>query len=144
VTITPRGGLVEDGNGNQALAYGVIVNLYEPHLDRYGQQLQGPGFGQNSWIALEQATDQMVQEFRQSNRNMRIIRSHENIEVNGERALSTYLSNDSPIRGRETNWLVTVEHPEGLLFLVFTAPDRDLRDYEQAFRQMLYSVRINR
>jgi len=147
-TIAPRGGLVDDGNGNQALAYGVIVNIYEPQLDRYGQSLQGPGYGQgsrqDSHALLEQATNQLVQELRLSNRNMRVVRSHEDISVNGSDALSTYLSNDSPIGGRETNWLVTVQRPDGLLFLVFTAPDRDYQNYESAFQQMLYSVRINR
>jgi len=147
-TIAPRGGLVDDGNGNQALAYGVIVNIYEPQLDRYGQSLQGPGYGQgsrqDSHTLLEQATNQLVQELRLSNRNMRVVRSHEDISVNGSDGLSTYLSNDSPIGGRETNWLVTVQRPDGLLFLVFTAPDRDFQSYESAFQQMLYSVRINR
>jgi hypothetical protein len=152
MTITPRGGMVDDGNGNQALAYGVIVNIYEPHQDRYGQQLQGPGYGQgseqgsrqDSHALLDQATDQLIQELRQSNRNMRVVRPHEDISVNGSAATSTYLSNDSPLGGRETNWLVTVQRPEGLLFLVFTAPDRDFQSYERAFQQMLYSVRINR
>jgi hypothetical protein len=37
-----------------------------------------------------------------------------------------------------------VQHPEGLMFLVFTAPDRDFQSYENAFQQMLYSVRISR
>jgi len=152
MTITPRGGMVDDGNGNQALAYGVIVNIYEPHQDRYGQQLQGPGYGQgsgqgsrqDSHALLDQATDQLIQELRQSNRNMRVVRPHEDISVNGSAATSTYLSNDSPLGGRETNWLVTLQRPEGLLFLVFTAPDRDFQSYERAFQQMLYSVRINR
>ena len=128
------------------------MNIYEPQLDRYGQSLQGPGFGQgsaqgsrqDSHTLLEQATNQLVQELRLSNRNMRVVRSHEDISVNGNDALSTYLSNDSPIGGRETNWLVTVQRPEGLLFLVFTAPDRDFQSYESTFQQMLYSVRINR
>jgi len=152
MTITPRGGMVDDGNGNQALAYGMIVNIYEPHQDRYGQQLQGPGYGQgpgqgsrqDAHALLDQATDQLIQELRQSNRNMRVVRPHEDISVNGSDATSTYLSNDSPLGGRETNWLVTVQRPEGLLFLVFTAPDRDFQNYERAFQQMLYSVRINR
>jgi hypothetical protein len=39
---------------------------------------------------------------------------------------------------------VTVEHPEGLLFFVFTAPERDFQAYESAFREMLRSVRIKR
>ncbi|MBI2818271.1 MAG: M48 family metalloprotease [Acidobacteria bacterium] len=151
-TIAPRGGMVNDDNGNQALAYGVIVNIYEPHLDAYGQRLKGRGYGQgsgqgsrqDSHSLLEQATDELVQELRQSNRNMRVVRSHEDISVNGSDALSTYISNESPIGGRETNWLVTVQRPEGLLFLVFTAPDRDFQSYESAFQQMLYSVRTNR
>jgi predicted Zn-dependent protease len=150
-TIAPRGGMVNDGNGNQALAYGVIVNIYEPQLERYNQQLQGPDYGQgagqgsrqDSRALLMEATDQLVQELRLSNRNMRVVRSREDISVNGSDALSTYLSNDSPIGGRETNWLVTVQRPDGLMFLVFTAPDRDFQNYEGTFQQMLYSVRIN-
>jgi hypothetical protein len=143
VTITPRGGMVNDGNGNQALAYGVLVNLYEPHADRAGQQLQGPGFGQTSSVSIETATDQLVASFQQSNRNMRVVRYHENISVDGERGLSTYLSNDSPVPGgaRETNWLVTLPNANGLLFLVFTAPEREFQSYEQVFQKILYSLR---
>ena len=146
VTIAPRYGMVQDGNGNQAQAYGVLVNLYEPHADRYSQKLQGPGFGQGSGMPAEESTDQLVETLRQSNPNMRVLRRHEGIDVNGERGLSTYLSSDSPIPrgGRETNWLVTLPRPEGLLFLVFTAPEREFRDYEDAFQQMLYSVRVKR
>lgn len=150
VTIAPRNGMVQDGNGNQAMAYGALVNLYEAHTDRYRQQLQGSGSGQNphqdSHIYLEQNTDQLVQELRLSNRNMRVIRSHEDINVNGSDALSTYLSNDSPIPGggRETNLLVTMQRPEGLLFFIFTAPERDFQTYDDVFQRMLYSVRLKR
>ncbi len=143
-TIAPRGGMVNDGRGNQAMAYGVVVNIYEPNSDRYGAQLQGPGFGQGSGMSAEQATDQLVQELRQSNPNMRVLRRQGNIDVSGQRGLSTYLSNDSPIQGggRETNWLVTLPRPEGLLFFVFTAPEREFQSYENAFQRMLYSVRV--
>jgi hypothetical protein len=145
VTIAPRGGMIADANGNQAMAYGLVVSIFEPHAERYGQQLQGPGFGQGGMPA-EEATDQLVQELRQSNRNMRVIRRHQPIDVGGQRGLSTYLSNDSPIQGvaRETNWLVTLPRPEGLLFFVFTAPEREFQNYENAFQQMLYSVRVKR
>lgn len=149
ITIAPSGGLVDDGNGNQALAYGVIVNIFEPpRVNSYGRQLQGPGYGQGAGQSgatlLEGNTDQLIQEFRLSNRNMRVVRSREAINVGGERGLSTYLSNDSPIQGggHETNWLITLPRPEGLLFLVFTAPERDFQAYENTFQQMLYSVRL--
>jgi hypothetical protein len=144
MTIAPSNGFVNDGNGNQALAYGVIVNIFETHSDRYGQQLQGPGFGQASGMPVEEATDQLVQALRQSNKNMRLLRRHERINLNGATGLSTYLSNDSPIQGggRETNWLVTLPRPDGLLFLVFTAPEREFASYENSFQQILHSVRV--
>jgi hypothetical protein len=147
MTITPRGGLVDDGQGNQALAYGVIVNLFEPSWYGYGQQLQGPGFGQGRGgddARLEQSTDQLVQELRLSNRNMRVVRYREVIRVDGDGALSTYFSNDSPLGGLETVWLVTVDRPDGLLFMVFTAPEQEFRLYEGTFHEMLRSVRITR
>lgn len=143
VTIAPRDGLVRDANGNQALAYGVLVNIYEPHFDgAYGQRLQSEGYGQNSGMSLESATDRLIEELRHSNQRMRIIRNREDIRVDGQRALSIYFSNDSPLGGRETDWLVTLQRPEGLLFLVFTAPERDFQRYDNAFQQMLYSVRV--
>jgi len=49
LTITPRGGLIDDGQGNQALAYGAILNIFEPRGTNYGgQQLEGPGYGQRA------------------------------------------------------------------------------------------------
>ena len=149
LTIAPPGGLIDDRQGNQALAYGVIVNIFAPQSDSYGgQQLQGPGYGQGSAQAsatrLQQSTDRLVQELRLSNRDMRVIRRGEAVRVDGAPALSTYLSNSSPSGGRETDWLVTMEHPEGVLFLVFTAPESEFQSYEGPFHEMLRSIRIKR
>jgi RNA recognition motif len=48
VTITPCGWLVDD-NGKQALAYGILINIFEPHSDgdKYSQRLQGYGYGRD-------------------------------------------------------------------------------------------------
>ena len=150
-TFVPRGGMVEDGRGNQALAYGVLVNIYEPPPTRtnYGQRLQGRGFERGSAPTaaseLEDATDSLVDAFRESNGNMRVARYHEPLRVDGLNALSTMLTNDSPFAGlRETNRLVTMQHPDGLLFMVFTAPEGEYHGYEAAFQQMLQSARIAR
>lgn len=148
IAITPNRGVVDDGRGNQALAYGVIVNVYEPQSDQYRQS---EGYGQSSRTSqddaqahrlLEQSTERLIEELRHSNPGMRLIRRHDDIEVDGERAVSTYLSNDSPLGGRETDWLVTVQRPEGLLLFVFVAPDRDFQNYDDTFRSMLDSVRF--
>ena len=144
-TITPDNGLVDDGRGNRALAYGVIVNIYEPRADSYYRsRLQGEGYGQPSELSMENATHLLIEELRRSNQGMRIIRSSEHVRVDGQRALSTDLSNESPLGGRETDWLITVPHPDGLLFFVFVAPDSEFRSYNHTFRVMLDSVRFRR
>ncbi len=144
VTIAPRDGMVNLSAGNQALAYGVVVSVYEPQSERYSQQLQGPGSRQVSETTAQQATSQLIEELRQSNQNMRVVRRAVRVDFDGQQGLSTFLSNDSPIQGagRETNWLVTLPRPEGLLFFVFTAPEREFQSYERTFQQMLYSVRL--
>ncbi|MBI1750911.1 MAG: M48 family metalloprotease [Acidobacteria bacterium] len=132
VTFAPEGGLVDDGHGNAALAYGVIVNIFEPHANRYSQ------------VTLEDATDQLIDDLRHSNPAMRISRRHERVRIGGERALSTYLTNDSTAGGKEYLWLVTVLRPDGLVYFVSVAPERDYDDYDQAFQNMLSSVRFPR
>ena len=99
-----------------------------------GSRGYGQASGQNAATRLEEATDRLIQELRLSNRNMRVIRNREALQVDGGRALSTYLSNDSPVGGRETDWLVTMAHADGLLFMVFTAPEREVQIYESTFQ----------
>lgn len=130
------------GSGNQELAYGAVVNLFHPQANYYpyGQQFQGPGFTINS---LNRSTDQLVQELRQSNPGMREISAREDMSVDGARALSTRLTNNSPIGGRETDWLVAVQHREGVVYFLFTAPEREFPSYESnVFQRMLNSVQI--
>ena len=132
VSFVPDGGVVDDGRGHAAMAYGLLIGIYEPHADRDAQP------------TIEEATDQLIADLRQSNPSMRIRQGHERMRVDGERALSTYLTNDSPAGGREDNWLVTVLRPEGLLYLVCVAPERDPDRYDYTFQRMIASVRFRR
>ena len=127
MTLAPDGGIINNG----ALAYGMMIATFEPHYDRQGQ------------ISLEEATDQLVDELRRSNPNMRVMRSHERTRVGRERGLSTELSNDSPAGGRETDWIVTVLRPDGMLYyFVGVAPNREFSSYNRAFEDIIDSVRI--
>jgi beta-barrel assembly-enhancing protease len=132
VSFVPAGGVVDDGRGKGALAYGMIVNIFEPHHDR------------SEPVTVEDATDQLIDDMRHSNPGMRVVRQHERIRLDGERGLSTYLSNDSPASGRETDWLVTVLRPEGLIYFVCVAPEREYDEYDRTFEAMLNSVRFRR
>jgi hypothetical protein len=141
VMIAPSNGRVNDRLGNPALAYGVTIDMHR----QWGSNIQGlvprdsviPG-------SLEGESDRIVQDLRQSNPNMRLTGSRQEIRVDNRRALKMTLVNDSPNGGRETDWLVTVEHPQGVLYMVFTAPERDFSNYQTAFQRMLSSVRLVR
>jgi hypothetical protein len=58
-------------------------------------------------------------------------------------ALSKVLTNDSPVGGLETDWLVTVSRPEGLLYFIFVTPEREFAEFQDAFQQILDSVRFS-
>jgi Zn-dependent protease with chaperone function len=129
-SFAPDGGVVPDRNGNQALAYGMLVSLADPHGDR------------NAANALEKSTDRLIDELQHSNPGMRLLRKSERIRLNGQRAISTYMSNDSPLGGQETDWVVTVLRPEGLLYYICVAPQAEYSDYDKTFVSILDSVRF--
>jgi hypothetical protein len=148
VTFAPEGGLIADSQGNGELAYGMMVDLYQPtQRGDYYQSLQPEGYdpGGARALTLEQATDQLIEELRQGNPQLRVIQGRQAIRIGGERGLSTVLTNDSPLANtRERNWLVTVLRPEGLLYFVAVAPEGDFKDYDSAFEKMFDSTRFLR
>jgi len=123
-TLAPDGGIISDGN-NSALAYGATMAVFAPA-------------GNN--VGLREATNQLIKGLQNLNSNMRITKDQGQIRIGGKTALWITLSNDSPLGGRETNWLVTVLQPEGLAYFVFVAPEKDFANYQDAFRQILNSV----
>jgi Zn-dependent protease with chaperone function len=124
--IAPDGGLV-----NNALAYGMMVSVYEP--DYHGQGRMG----------LDDATDQLLNELRRTNPNMRITRSHEGIRMNNGRAYLTEATNESPAGGRESDWIVTTLSPDGMLYyFVGVAPQNEFNTYSNTFEDIIDSVRF--
>jgi Zn-dependent protease with chaperone function len=132
VAFVPDGGVVDDGRGNAALAYGVMVNIFEP-------QSRG-----GTSPSLDDATDQLINSLNRSNPAMRVARQREYLRVDGERAASTHLTNDSPLGGRENDWVVSMMRPEGLLFFVCVVPERESADYDPTFQAIISSIRFPR
>jgi hypothetical protein len=84
----------------------------------------------------------LIDDLRESNPNMRVMRTTTR-RVDGESALITELSNDSPIGGRETDWLVTVLRSDGILhYFVGVAPQREFSRFLPAFDRIVTSVRF--
>ncbi|MBI3895069.1 MAG: hypothetical protein HY313_03975 [Acidobacteria bacterium] len=141
VTIAPSGGRRSESSGQMSLITGVTIDVVKP----VGSYMQGlvprDDYGLGT---LEEETDRVFADLRQANPNMRMSGSRQEIRVDGQRALKMQLTNDSPIGGRETDWLVTVKHPQGILYMVFAAPERDFSNHQGVFQQMLNSVRLAR
>ncbi len=132
VSFAPQGGVVDDGSGHSALAYGMTVNV---------TQVKGDASDSN---ALENGTQQVIQSLQQQNPNMKIVRQAGRVRLNGEPGLSTYLSNDSPAGGQETDWVITVLRPEGMVYFVCVAPQAAYSNYDKTFSSVLDSVRFTK
>jgi len=131
-SLAPDGGLVADGKGNTSLAYGTMMAMYEPRANSSGQ------------IDLKSATTDLINSLHNSNPDMRISRDPGKIRVGGQPALATTLINVSPMGGTEIDYLVTVLRPEGLVYFVFVAPEKEYANYQRTFQDMANSIRFTR
>jgi beta-barrel assembly-enhancing protease len=132
VSFAPDGGVMEGGDGKTGLAYGVIVNLAKVPANATGTK------------ALEDATQNLIRTLQKDNPKMKVVRQPGRLRLNGQPGLSTYLSNASPAGGEETDWLITVIRPEGLLSIVCVAPQKDYEKYDTTFGAILDGVRLTK
>ena len=132
VSFAPDGGVMETQDGHAGLAYGIIVSVTKTPGDAGAEK------------ALENATQQFIATMQKDNPKMKIVRGPGRVRLNGEPGLSTYLSNESPAGGEETDWLITVIRPEGLVSFVCAAPTNDYDKYDHVFAAVLDSVRFQK
>lgn len=133
IILAPNGGLVDSGNGRAALAYGLTTGMAP--ID--GQLSAGTD-------PLPAATQKLIESMQRQNEGMVILRGSQEVTLNGERGLSTYLKNDSPGGGLETDWLLTVKRPEGLVYFVCVAPQSEFGRFQNTFEAILNGVRFSR
>jgi len=127
VTFAPDGGISQSGG----LAYGLIVSVHQVQVEV------------NDPAALDSATRSLIQSLANTNPGLRVARDSERVKLNGRAGLSTYLSNESPAGGTETDWLITVLQPQGLVSFLCVAPKNAFPDYEKTFTAILDSVKLN-
>jgi hypothetical protein len=127
VAFAPDGGITQNGG----LAYGMIVGVHQVQADASNN-------------ALDNATQALIRDLAKTNSGLRVARDPGRVQLNGRPGLSTYLSNDSPSGGQETDWLVTVLQPEGLVAFLCVAPKAAYPEYEKTFSAILDTVRFAR
>jgi peptidase M48-like protein len=132
VTVAPDGGIVDSGKEQAELAYGLSASVA-----RIDGQLQA------GVDPLQAATQKLIQSMQEENEGLSTLRESREVALNGERGLSTYLRNDSPVGGQEMDWLITVMRPEGLVYFVAVAPQQEFSRFQPTFEAILNSVRFN-
>jgi hypothetical protein len=131
VSFAPEKGFISDSSGHSALAYGFIV----------GFSTSIPGEMGNDEV-LSSGTDQVLNVLQQENPEMKIVRQGARLRLNGQPGLSAYLSNESPAGGLETDWVITVVRPVGMIYFVCVAPQSVYDKYDPTFTAILDSVRF--
>jgi Zn-dependent protease with chaperone function len=129
-SFAPARGVVQGDDGQSALAYGVIGSVTSPQVDSHDSD------------ALAKATQRLIESLRKSNPSLKVTQSPAPVRLNGQPGLSTYLGNDSPIGGQETDWLITVLQSNGLLSFLCVAPQPAYSDYDKTFIAILDTVRF--
>jgi len=138
ISVAPDSGVVSG-----SLAYGMTIAVFDPQGSRFGRNSFQNPVGRADTTSLANATDQLIDHLQQSNANMRVVRSNERRRVDGAQAMVVELTNDSPLGGSETDWLVTVLRPNGSLkYFVGVAPQREFSRYQPAFDEIVTSVRF--
>jgi Zn-dependent protease with chaperone function len=135
VTIAPEGGVVDNGNGQESIVYGVIVNHYDP--------FEGSSGRRNATI--DQATTDLINQIRQGNSHLQVASRGRRETIDGQPGMSTTLSGTSPVTGEEERvTVVTRQMGDGhILYTLLIAPGRDYAAVSTAFNRMVQSLRVN-
>ena len=132
LVLLPHGGVVDPGNGQGALAWGVIGGLEQVHKKASASD------------ALQEATHKIITALLKENEGMEITQQPAGTNVGGLPALSTYFGNDSPAGGREKDWLITVLAPQGLYYYICVAPEADYARFQPAFQLIVDSMHFQK
>jgi beta-barrel assembly-enhancing protease len=153
VSIAPDGGVVETGNGQQAMLYGVIVNHYAPfdgYQDRLRQSRQrsyAPFEDTDEWRgSLEDATDDLVRQIIRSNPYLQAQDGRARQEpIDGAPSFSVALSGRSPVTGQdESVTVVTRGLSDGhVLYALCIAPGAAHEAVARTFAHMLRTLYVN-
>jgi Peptidase family M48 len=153
VSMAPDGGVVDTGNGQQAMLYGVIVNHYAPFEGDTARQLASrqrsyaPYEDSESWRgSLEDATDDLVRQIIRSNPYLLARDAQARREqVDGAPSFSVALAGRSPVTGQEERvTVVTRGLSDGhVLYALCIAPGSGYEAMAQTFAHMLRTLNVD-
>ena len=152
-TITPPAGLVTLANGQQAIAYGVVINHYYPfdgESTRWDASMSAnyapferavPPRG-----ALEDATDDLIRSILRANGYLKAVPGSAKPEsINGATGYSAMLSGISPLTGEEEKVKVFTRmlRDDHVLYALCVAPARDFTALEGTFGRLMQTLIVD-
>ena len=153
VSIAPDGGVVDMGNGQQAMLYGVIINHYAPFESETDRQRASrerhyaPFEDTDRWRgSLEDATDDLVRQIIRSNSYLRAQDGEAQQErIDGASSFSLVLSGRSPVTGQEERvTVVTRGLSDGhVLYALCIVPGSGYDSMARTFARMLRTLNVN-
>lgn len=156
VSFVPPADVENDSQSDPAFARGVLVNIFQPLAGTGSTTTPTAGTDSDANVkppeasqelspaaALDVATDRLLASLRQSSPNLKISGAREQIEVDGQTSVSIKMTSESPLGGLETDWLIAVMRPQGILYFVCAAPASEYADYEATFQKFISSVRLS-
>lgn len=127
LAIAPDEGIVYV-HGDAAIGLGVLTSYFFDDPDR---------------SSLTVATSDLVRRLHSVDSGIRDSGTQQRIEVDKQPALLTQFASNSPLGGAETDLLITIARPEGLFYLMFASPERELNDTRPMFDHMVQSIRFH-
>jgi Zn-dependent protease with chaperone function len=126
ITIAPQ-----DGVSQNHINLGVVAAHYEDDDNRFDHRAD-----------TERLIGQIIQQNPDMNRNQRPqISQH---QVNGRNVMVARLLNKSNLDGgTEVNTLVTFPHRNGMFYMVFIAPERQMNQIQGTFDRILTTLQLN-
>jgi hypothetical protein len=128
LTIAPKAGTTAQGVG-----YGVLIN-----------GVPGPKGHQ---MTIDEMTNLLIQQIQQTNQ-LEQLSKPQATTISGVEGRSTFLRSPSPFPGAdgktqpERDWLVTAPLRDGLIFMIFVAPEADFARLQPTFDAMVKSVQF--
>ena len=102
------------------------------------------GIAQTSNRDLQRGTQELINNLGQGNSNLRTTGGYQRTTMSGRNALYTTLSNINEATGRpETVRVITTQLRNGQLFYMVAVVPQNERGFDNAFEQILRSLRIN-
>jgi hypothetical protein len=137
VTLSP-----EEGNVEGTLAYGLLMDIFEPRSRNSSTEALIPAGGDFQEISISAATDLLIEELKRTRPNLRALRRVEK-EIGGLPALEVEMNNASPVGGLEVDRLLAVRRPDKKLrYFLTVAPQAEVNRYDRIFSRMMESIRF--